>query len=126
MAGKTLARLIQPRLYWKAQGNSSSLGKRQSMRLKQWLPESLFIPLQIWRTNRLVLWSVLLASLLVNLLSLAFPIALLQTYNRVIPYHAYYTLTLLTIGVCIALLLEASLRIARAVVSAWADAKFEH
>jgi ATP-binding cassette, subfamily C, bacterial LapB len=66
------------------------------------------------------------ASLLINLLNLALPITLLQIYDRIIPHRATSTLTLLIIGVSIALLIELFLRIARAYLNAWSDAKLEY
>lgn len=66
------------------------------------------------------------SSLCINLLSLAFPIALLQIYDRVLPKNALYTLLMLVIGVGIALFLEALLRIARTWIGAWLDARFEY
>ena len=84
------------------------------------------LPKKTWRTTPYLLKSIFLSSLLINILSLAFPLTLLQIYDRIIPNHAIHTLSLLVIGVTIALILEAVLRISRAYVSAWVDAKFEH
>jgi len=69
---------------------------------------------------------ILAASLAINLLSIAFPIALLQVYDRVIPNHSLNTLSLLLLGVFSALILESILRIGRSYVAAWVDAKYEH
>jgi len=84
------------------------------------------LPMQAWNARREVIFGVILASFLINVLALAFPLALLQIYDRIIPNVAIHTLVLLVLGVGIALILEAVLRISRAYVSAWADAKFEH
>lgn len=70
--------------------------------------------------------SILLTSLFINVLALAFPLALLQIYDRIIPNEAINTLLLLVMGVGIALIFEAILQVIRYYVSAWADAKFEH
>lgn len=66
------------------------------------------------------------SSLFINVLSLAFPIMLLQVYDRIIPNLAIDTLTLLIVGVISALILEAILRTARSFITAWIDARFEH
>ena len=57
---------------------------------------------------------ILLVSLAIMLLSLALPIALLQTYDRIIPNQSYGTAWVLALGVLIAILLEALLRYGRA------------
>ncbi|OGT31638.1 MAG: hypothetical protein A3E87_00340 [Gammaproteobacteria bacterium RIFCSPHIGHO2_12_FULL_35_23] len=69
---------------------------------------------------------ILLASLAINLLSLAFPITLLQIYNRVIPGYAISTLIVLFLFVIVAMLLELVLKILRSTLTLWSDAKFEH
>lgn len=68
----------------------------------------------------------LVGSLFINVLSLALPIALLQTYDRIIPNATTQTLALLVIGVLSALALEALLRIGRAYATGWSGARFEH
>jgi len=84
------------------------------------------IPLQAWKMMKHVIPSIFIATLFINLLSLAFPLALLQVYDRIIPNRSIDTLIMLIFGVGIALILEAILRVSRTYVSAWADAKFEH
>ena len=61
----------------------------------------------------------LLASIAINLLGLALPLAILQVYDRIIPQHSTATLALLILGICGALVLETILRIARSRVIAW-------
>ena len=68
----------------------------------------------------------MLAGFFINLLSLAFPLMLMQVYDRVIPNHSFTTLTLLATGVGIAMLLEMILRIMRSYVNLWGDTKFEN
>lgn len=75
------------------------------------------------RTGRFAL---LIAALVINLLSLALPVTLLQVYDRVLPHNAIPTLTLLILGVLAALVLEAILRLGRAYISSLSAAKFEH
>lgn len=90
------------------------------------LTESFSLSLSAWGKARHVLVTILVASFIINLLSLVFPLALLQIYDRIIPNVAMHTLVLLALGVIVALTLETLLRIARSYVGAWADAKFEH
>jgi len=66
------------------------------------------------------------ASVFINVLSLALPITLLQVYDRILPNTGKSTLTLLVLGVVTALFLELILRMARAHVSGWIGARFEH
>lgn len=84
------------------------------------------LPIEAWEGTGEVMGSILVASLVVNLVSLAFPLTLLQIYDRIIPNVAYNTLVLLVIGVVVALIIETLMRIVRAYVGAWADSKFEH
>jgi len=62
---------------------------------------------------------VIAASVVINLLGLALPLAILQVYDRVIPHAATSTLLFLILGVCFALILEGILRITRGQVIAW-------
>jgi len=71
-------------------------------------------------------FDLVLASIFINLLGLALPLTLLQVYDRIIPADAAGTLSLLVIGVAIALMLEALLRLGRSYVSGWMGARFEH
>lgn len=84
------------------------------------------LPLEAWNNSKHVIYSILLASFFINILSLAFPMALLQVYDRIIPNVAMNTLVLLVAGVCVALLFEAILKMMRSYVSNWADGRFEH
>ena len=69
---------------------------------------------------------IILSSLIINVLALAMPLMMLQTYDRILPNHGYGTLTLLIAGVSCALLLEILLRLARSHLTGWAGAVFEH
>lgn len=96
-------------------------------RISQWFDLSDYaLPLKAWNATSYVLISILLASFVINLVSLAFPLALLQIYDRIIPNNAMSTLVLLVVIVAVSLILEAAFRIARSYVGAWADSKFEH
>ncbi|WP_339951586.1 ATP-binding cassette domain-containing protein [uncultured Albimonas sp.] len=56
------------------------------------------------------------ASLAVNALSLSAPLFILQVYDRIIPNQSTNTAALLGLGVLVALILEAALRMARAAI----------
>ena len=69
---------------------------------------------------------VLASSFTINLLALAMPIVILQTYDRIVPNDSRDTLFLLVAGVAGALVLDALLRLGRSYVTGWAAARFEH
>lgn len=79
--------------------------------------------LRLWQRANL---DILLASGAINVLALALPLAILQVYDRIVPNASHATLSLLVIGVGVALLLEALLTLARSRLTAWAGARFEH
>lgn len=66
------------------------------------------------------------ASLFLNVLGLALPMALLQVYDRILPNKSTGTMVLLMGGVLGALLLESILTFARSYVTGWIGARFEH
>lgn len=65
------------------------------------------------------------ASLAIHVLSLAIPLALFQTYDRILPNKSYGTTVVLALGVMIAIILEVVLRYGRAVLFAHVGAAFE-
>lgn len=67
-----------------------------------------------------------IASVMLNVLALALPLALLQIYDRIIPNSSQGTLLILLFGVATAVILEALLRVARTEIVGWAGVKFEH
>lgn len=69
---------------------------------------------------------VLNASVVINLLSLALPLVILHVYDRVLPYGSLPTLLVLSLGLAIALVLDAALRACRSVVSTRVGAGVEH
>ncbi|MDF3034677.1 MAG: ABC-type protease/lipase transport system, ATPase and permease component [Alphaproteobacteria bacterium] len=71
-------------------------------------------------------WDIILSTVVLNLLSLAIPILVLQLYDRIIPNQAYSTLSLLGIAVGVAVILETSLRFSRGYVLSWLGMHFEH
>ena len=69
---------------------------------------------------------VFLASFGVNLLAMAMPIVVLQSYDRIIPNQALDTFTILVLGIGGVILLEILLKVLRSVILAWSGARFEH
>ena len=69
---------------------------------------------------------VMAASLGINMLALALPIAILQMYDRVIRHHALSTLVVLTIAVFAAFALEFVLRVLRARIMSAVGARYDH
>ncbi|CAK2413245.1 ABC-type bacteriocin/lantibiotic exporter with double-glycine peptidase domain [Vibrio crassostreae] len=63
--------------------------------------------------NKGVVGKVLLPSLLINLLSLAVPLTVLQIYDRILPNQSYGTATLLLAGATLAVAMEALIRFVR-------------
>ena len=70
--------------------------------------------------------TMLAACVLINILGLAFPLLMLQLYDRILPSQSLHTLFLFLITVLIAILLEGVLIAARACLVSWLGAKFEH
>ena len=70
--------------------------------------------------------SVLAASVAINLLGLALPLAILQVYDRIVPNKALETLAMLMLGLASVMVIEAVLRIARSFISGWGGAQFAH
>lgn len=75
---------------------------------------------------RAALAQMTLASLTINLLSLALPVMTLQVYDRILPHAGSGTLPMLIMGVSIAIALEAALRLARAYLMGWRGAVYEY
>lgn len=71
-------------------------------------------------------WDVLVASLGINLLSLALPIVILQIYDRILPNQAIDTFVILLWGLVGVVLVEAALRVGRSSIMGWVGARFEH
>ncbi|SIT08485.1 ATP-binding cassette domain-containing protein [Insolitispirillum peregrinum] len=65
------------------------------------------------------------ASVLLNILGLALPLALLQIYDRIIANQSLTTLSLLIGGVLVAMLLEETLKYLRGAITGWLGARFE-
>lgn len=69
---------------------------------------------------------ILAATVTLNILALALPVVILQTYDRIIPNDARQTLMFLVIGIGFVLVLDAVIRIARAYVIGWTGAQYHH
>ena len=70
--------------------------------------------------------TILMASIVINVLALAFPLLMLQLYDRILPQQSMSTLELFAIAVGIAVILESITRVARSYTTAWISARFEH
>lgn len=71
-------------------------------------------------------YSLLLCTFAINVLSLALPVMTLQVYDRILPNPGTGTLPVLITGVCLAVVLEALLRLSRAYVVGRSGAAYEH
>lgn len=69
---------------------------------------------------------VLLASVVLNITSLALPLVILQVYDRILPNNALDTFSLMVSALIFAALIEVFLRIARSTILAWKGAQYEH
>jgi ATP-binding cassette subfamily C protein LapB len=70
--------------------------------------------------------SLVLGTIVINLLALVLPLVILQAYDRILPNHATNSLYLLVAGVGTALLLDAILRAARGDLVAWTGSRLVH
>ena len=69
---------------------------------------------------------VLLASLVLNITTLALPLVILQVYDRILPNNALDTFALMISALLFATIIELFLRIARSTILAWKGAQYEH
>ncbi|MFK7795096.1 MAG: peptidase domain-containing ABC transporter [Gammaproteobacteria bacterium] len=69
---------------------------------------------------------VLLASVVLNITSLALPLVILQVYDRILPNKALDTFALMISALLFATVIELFLRIARSTILAWKGAQYEH
>jgi len=70
--------------------------------------------------------SVIVASILINILGLAMPLTILQVYDRILPNKATDTLIILIIGLGFVLVLDAVLKTLRSYLVGWLAASFTH
>jgi len=69
---------------------------------------------------------ILVASLSLNLLTLALPLVILQVYDKIIPNEASSTFALMVAGLCVVVILDFVLRSIRSYITNWESARFEH
>lgn len=70
--------------------------------------------------------AIVAGSFAINILGLAFPLFMLQVYDRILPFRSYDTLFVMSFGVLCSILLESYLRYYRSEISNHFAAKFEH
>lgn len=70
--------------------------------------------------------SVLISSLIINILALGLPIVILQVYDRIIPNQAIESFSLLMIGLVVVIIVDGILKIFRSMILSWEGAKFDH
>lgn len=70
--------------------------------------------------------SVLVASLLINILALGLPVVILQVYDRIIPHRAMESFSLLMTGLVIVIIFDCVLKIFRSTLMSWEGARFDH
>lgn len=69
---------------------------------------------------------ILIASLCLNLLTLALPLVILQVYDKIIPNEAVSTFSLMVAGLSVVVILDFVLRSIRSYITNWESARFEH
>jgi ATP-binding cassette subfamily C protein LapB len=70
--------------------------------------------------------TIITASVIINVLALAFPLLMLQLYDRILAQRSIDTLIVFCVGVGVAVALESVIRIFRSYSTAWISARFEH
>ena len=80
----------------------------------------LLSPLDTERTT------IIAASIVINLLALAFPLLMLQLYDRILPHQSLDTLGIVAVAVGLAVAVESIIRALRSFTTAWISARFEH
>jgi len=70
--------------------------------------------------------SVLIASLMINILALGLPMVILQVYDRIIPNQAIESFTLLMAGLVTVIIVDSILKIFRSLLLSWEGARFDH
>lgn len=68
----------------------------------------------------------IISTIAINIMSLALPIMALQIYDRILVNHHVSTLYMLSIGVCVAIILETILRITRSYAVGWNGVLYEY
>ena len=71
-------------------------------------------------------FDLVVASALINLLTLVLPLIIMQIYDRILPYQAVGSLTWLMLGCAAAVIIEATLTQTRSLIGAWWGARLEY
>ena len=71
-------------------------------------------------------FGIVASSVAINCTALAFPLLMMQMYDRIIPHQSLTTLSLFVMAVVIAALTEVFLRYSRSYLTIWTSSKFEH
>ncbi len=100
--------------------STSTHKKRQLHQTTVEQTDSLLAP---FRGERMTIF---LSSVVINFLALAFPLLMLQIYDRILPHQSVDTLGLVAATVGLAIAVESILRVARSYTTAWIAARFEH
>lgn len=79
-----------------------------------------------WYDKPSIFGGLLLSSLVINILALAFPLVLLQVYDRILPNESINTLFLLVVLVIIIVIIESFLKITRSIIIAWSDTRYDY
>jgi ATP-binding cassette subfamily C protein LapB len=70
--------------------------------------------------------SVLVSSLMINILALGLPMVILQVYDRIIPNQAIESFSLLMVGLVTVIIVDTFLKIFRSILLSWEGARFDH
>tara|TARA_R110002110_G_scaffold415836_1_gene657252 strand:+ start:11960 stop:13654 length:1695 start_codon:yes stop_codon:yes gene_type:complete len=84
------------------------------------------VPIIEWLYTKDLLVGLVLSSVFINMTALVLPLCLLQIYDRIIPNESTDTLNFLVLAVVLAVVIGTILKIGRAYVSAWADARLSY
>ncbi len=69
---------------------------------------------------------ILIASLCLNILTLALPLVILHVYDKIIPNIAVNTFSMMVAGLGVVVVLDLILRSIRSYITSWESARFEH
>ncbi len=97
------------------------------MLMKQFKQFKVFqTPIMDWLPTSDLLIGLVLSSIFINLTALVLPLGLLQIYDRIIPNQSIDTLNFLVVAIIVAITISSVLKILRAYVSSWADARLSY
>ncbi|MGI9355703.1 MAG: type I secretion system permease/ATPase [Rhizobiaceae bacterium] len=90
-------------------GERANIGVAEMAEKRHWLSEALS---PLWGAYI----NVAIAAMFINLIGLAIPIFIMNVYDRILPNQALYSLWVLAAGVCIALVFDYLLKLARSAI----------